>query len=215
MGVQQDDAVAIIGAGQHGRVVASILEAAGVPVAGHFDDDDSAWGTMLGRVPVVGGLDLIEQGSRAIVGIGDNEARRAITEQLDLTWVTAIHPFSWVHPDTVVGPGTVVCPGVTVQVGASVGSHVILNNRMGVGHDSHVGDFAHLTAGHLGGEAHVEEGAFMGIGSMVLPRVRVGAWAIVGAGAVVLSDVQPGATVVGNPARKIRPSGASARSTTD
>jgi acetyltransferase-like isoleucine patch superfamily enzyme len=47
----------------------------------------------------------------------------------------------------------------------------------------------------------VGEGAFVGIGSCVVPGVTIGAWAIVGAGAVVIRDVPPGATVVGNPAR--------------
>ena len=44
----------------------------------------------------------------------------------------------------------------------------------------------------------------LGIGSVVLPNVQVGPWATVGAGAVVLQDVAPGVTVVGNPARRLR-----------
>jgi acetyltransferase-like isoleucine patch superfamily enzyme len=97
----------------------------------------------------------------------------------------------------------VVCPGVTVQPGATIGTHVILNNRAGVGHDAAVGDFVHMTACHLGSGSCVEEGAFLGIGSVVTPRLRIGAGATVGAGAVVIGDVRPGATVVGNPAREM------------
>jgi acetyltransferase EpsM len=89
-----------------------------------------------------------------------------------------------------------------VQVGAEIGAHTIINNGSGVGHDAQVGDFAHLAVSHVGAESQVEEGAFLGIGSVVLPRLIVGAWAMVGAGAVVMADVPPGSTVIGNPARE-------------
>jgi acetyltransferase-like isoleucine patch superfamily enzyme len=56
---------------------------------------------------------------------------------------------------------------------------------------------------HLGGEVRIGEGALIGIGAVVLPRVTVGAWSTVGAGAVVTSDVPPGVTVAGVPARPL------------
>jgi acetyltransferase-like isoleucine patch superfamily enzyme len=51
---------------------------------------------------------------------------------------------------------------------------------------------------------HIASGAFLGIGSVVLPGVRIGRGAVVGAGAVVSSDVPDHCLVVGNPARIIR-----------
>ncbi len=50
----------------------------------------------------------------------------------------------------------------------------------------------------------VEDGASIGGGAVILPGIRVGACAIVGAGAVVVKDVLPGVTVVGNPARPLK-----------
>ena len=47
-------------------------------------------------------------------------------------------------------------------------------------------------------------GAFLGVGSSVLPGVAVGEGAFVGAAAVVTRDVPAHAVVVGNPARVIR-----------
>lgn len=47
----------------------------------------------------------------------------------------------------------------------------------------------------------VERGASLGSGSIVMGDVRIGARAIVGAGAVVTRDVGPGETVAGVPAR--------------
>ncbi len=47
----------------------------------------------------------------------------------------------------------------------------------------------------------VERGASIGGGAVILPGIRIGAEAMVGAGSVVTKDVPAGAIVVGNPAR--------------
>ena len=47
----------------------------------------------------------------------------------------------------------------------------------------------------------VAQGASLGAGAVILPGVRIGRCAMVGAGAVVTRDVPPNAIVVGNPAR--------------
>ena len=47
----------------------------------------------------------------------------------------------------------------------------------------------------------IGEEAFVGAGAVLLPRITVGAGATVAAGAVVTRDVEPGATVLGVPAR--------------
>ena len=46
----------------------------------------------------------------------------------------------------------------------------------------------------------IEDGAWLGIGAIVLKGVRIGAGARVGAGAVITRDVPPGASANGNPA---------------
>ena len=50
-----------------------------------------------------------------------------------------------------------------------------------------------------------DDGADLGVGSIVLPGVTIGDGAIIGAGAVVTRDVAAGATVAGNPARPLAP----------
>ena len=50
---------------------------------------------------------------------------------------------------------------------------------------------------------HIEQGAKIGANSTILPGVRIGKNALVGAGSVVTKDIPAGAVVVGNPARII------------
>ena len=47
----------------------------------------------------------------------------------------------------------------------------------------------------------IHDDVWIGLHAIVLKGVTIGEGAIVGAGAVVASDVPPGARVVGNPAR--------------
>jgi acetyltransferase-like isoleucine patch superfamily enzyme len=54
---------------------------------------------------------------------------------------------------------------------------------------------------NLAGGVICEEDVFIGTGAVVIPRITIGAGATVGAGAIVIRDVEAGTTVVGNPAR--------------
>ena len=51
---------------------------------------------------------------------------------------------------------------------------------------------------------HIEKEAKIGANVTILPGVRIGAHALVGAGAVVTTDIAAGAVVVGNPARIVK-----------
>lgn len=50
----------------------------------------------------------------------------------------------------------------------------------------------------------IEDNVWLGGGAIVLPGVTIGDNSVVGAGAVVTRDVEPGVVVAGNPARVIR-----------
>jgi acetyltransferase EpsM len=195
--------VAVIGAGGHGAVVASTLVAAGHEVVGFYADVPSIWGTKVLGIPVIGPISELSSAhcSHAMIAIGDNAARKRFAEEIDIDWMTVVHPFAWVHPDVPLGAGTIICAGAIVQPEAEIGSHVILNTKASVDHHCRVGDYAHLAVAHLAGRASIDEGVFMALGSTVLPKLHVGAWATVGAGAVVTKNVAAHTTVVGVPAR--------------
>jgi sugar O-acyltransferase (sialic acid O-acetyltransferase NeuD family) len=197
--------IAVIGAGGHAAVVASTLLAAGYEVAGFFDDAPDSWGTRILDLPVLGPVRQVPDSgcTHGIIAIGDNRVRKSLAQKVPLEWITAVHPFAWVHSEATLGPGTIVCAGSVVQPGARIGSHVILNTRSSVDHHARVGDYAHLAVAHMAGGASIGEGVFMALGSIVLPKIHVGAWATVGAGAIVTKEVAAETTVVGIPARPL------------
>lgn len=125
----------------------------------------------------------------------DVAASANINRRARLGWQTKIGPHGGV------GEGSVLSGEVTI------GAHVTMgpNCRFITG-DHPIppdhGNFRDMKPTHA--PIHVEEDVFMGASVIVLPGVRIGRGAAVGAGAVVAKDVAPGALVVGNPAREIR-----------
>ena len=63
-----------------------------------------------------------------------------------------------------------------------------------------------VAMGDVQGEARevVEADSDLGVGAVILPGVRIGRGAQIGAGAVVTRDVPPFAVAAGNPARVLR-----------
>ncbi len=85
--------------------------------------------------------------------------------------------------------------GVTIEDEVFVGPRATFTNDR---HPRAVGDWS-ITP------TLVRKGASIGAGAIIVCGVTIGEGAMVGAGAVVTRDVPPGETVVGNPARPIRP----------
>jgi acetyltransferase-like isoleucine patch superfamily enzyme len=56
---------------------------------------------------------------------------------------------------------------------------------------------------YVGKPPIVEDGASIGAGAVILPGIRIGKYAMVGAGAVVTKDVPDDTTVIGNPAQPL------------
>jgi len=111
-----------------------------------------------------------------------------------------------------------VMTGIEIHPGASIGRRLFIDHGMGVviGETTEIGDDCTLYDGvTLGGtrptkdqqsqKRHPSIGndVIIGAGAKVLGPFMVGDGARIGAAAVVLKEVPPGATVVGNPARQV------------
>jgi sugar O-acyltransferase (sialic acid O-acetyltransferase NeuD family) len=205
--------IIIYGAGGHGKVVADVLERqAKYMLLGFVDDNPEFWGKELSGYKVFGGIDsFTEQGLARypfIVGVGDNQARRDLVARLNplgCRFGRAVHPSAQIARDVQLAPGVMVMANAVINPGSSIGSHTIVNTGAMVDHDCLIGDFAHISpAAALAGNVVVEEGAHIGMGGLILPGVRVGAYSVIGAGAVVVDDIPERVVAMGVPAKPVR-----------
>jgi sugar O-acyltransferase (sialic acid O-acetyltransferase NeuD family) len=196
-------------------VVADVARACGLEIAGFVDDDEGRSGARFFGSPVLTLRQWMERPSwpaSIALGVGDNVRRAECVQRLETSSIeplTLVHPRSVVSPSARLGSGTVVMAGAIVNPDATVGVGVILNTASVTEHDVVLGDFAHLSPNAaLGGAARVGAFSHVGIGAAVLPGITIGARVRVGGGAVVIRHVADGLTVVGVPARPVRPGGA-------
>jgi len=211
--------ILIYGTGQIGNMVASILELdSNVKIVGFVDDDESKWGSEFRGYQILGGFKVLERSSSydaVTVALGRVEPRREVAQRMQTLGIrqySAIHPSALVSEGCTLGKGCIIGAGVNLFVNPTIGSNVFIGPSVVVSHDSVVGDFCLLSVGSIiGARVNVEPGAFIGAGATVMPpgwgrdaRLRIGADAIVGVGAVVIRNVEQRAIVAGVPAKLLR-----------
>lgn len=98
--------------------------------------------------------------------------------------------------------GALVYHGTTIDSGVFVGPGAIFTNDKAPRAINPDGSLK-TDADWEVGQTHIAFGASIGAGAVILPNVRIGSFAMVGAGAVVTRDVPDHALVAGNPARQI------------
>jgi acetyltransferase-like isoleucine patch superfamily enzyme len=113
---------------------------------------------------------------------------------------------SFVDLDVVVGDNVKVqnnaslYEGVSIGDGVFIGPHVVFTNDKVPRAVTAAGTLKDKDDWVLG-RTVVEEGAALGAGCVIVTGITIGAWAMVGSGAVVTRDVPAFALVLGNPAR--------------
>ena len=104
----------------------------------------------------------------------------------------------FIENDVVIGDRVTVKCGVQLWDGLRVADDVFIGPNVTFSNDKYPKSKQYQAKVQ---ETHIGRGASIGGGAAILPGLRIGARAMVGAGAVVTHDVPPRAVVSGNPAR--------------
>lgn len=208
----------IIGAGGHGRVVASIATACAqldtsLSVTGFIDDEDKALDgyTVVGNDGAI--ASLVEQGKADsfIIGLGSIKGGAGIRQKLfamcknaGLEAHTLIHPSAILSQPVSVGVGTAIMAGAVINPGTQIGQNVIINTRAGIDHDCHIGDHSHIAPGcTLSGDVKIGSASLIGVGTTIRQGVTIGDNVTIGAGSVIVGDIPDNQTAFGVPAKVI------------
>ena len=196
-----------------GRMIAAVRQAqADFEVLGFLDNDPEKKGTRFLGYPVFGGFETLSE-----VLAADVYFVNLITGSTRARYESSLHMArqgcqfaNFVHPSidlnmTEMGVGNYIQEGVIVQAEARIGNNSSIHMGALIAHEVTVGHSVFIAhAVSVSGSVEVEDGVFIGTNASIVPRVRIGRWATVGAGAVVTKDVPPYSTVVGNPAKVIK-----------
>jgi sugar O-acyltransferase (sialic acid O-acetyltransferase NeuD family) len=195
----------LYGASGHCKVIIdSLLQSNNVVIEGVIDDNPKS--DFVFDVPVIKTCNFkITKDKQFIVSVGNNAIRKKLVNQLQVTFVSSLHPRAIVSNRSSVGLGTVIMAGVIINADVSIGNHCIVNTGAVIDHDCHLDDFVHISPNaSLAGGIEVGEGTQIGIGASIIQGIKIGKWVTIGAGAVILKNVPDYAVVVGNPGRIIK-----------
>lgn len=204
--------ILIAASGLAREVLAMVRSSGQYDVVGLLDDDREMAGVTVDGAPVLGTIDDAAKYTHAfiLVCLGSGKAREMVVERLrvmglhEARYATAIDPSVHYPEGCRIGRGSILLRNVTLTASVTLGSHVVAMPSVTFTHDDEVADFATFAAGvSLGGGVRIGRAAYLGMNSGVRERTSVGAYATVGMGAAVLSNVPDGETWVGVPAHEI------------
>ena len=207
--------IVIVGAGGVGRETSLIIQQINElkstwNLIGFIDDDVNSWGNVINGYPVIGGMDSLEKLSLdtyVVVAIANYKVKKRIVNKINnrFKFTAIVHPRVWLHDYMTLGEGTIIYEGAILTTNIKVGNHVIISPKCGIGHDSIIKDYVSLLWNvNISGNDIIEEGVMMGSASTVIQGKRIGKGSTVGAGAVVIDNIDSYSTVVGVPAKVIK-----------
>ena len=203
----------IVGSGPYGEVMFELAEICGYNVAGYFDEFDEKQGCTVMGTKVIDKLSNIKdeeiRGKKFIVAMGSNEARLKHMERIkraDGILPTLIHPTAVISKSAIIGEGVYIQANVTVWTKSKISDFCILSPNVVVAHHSSVGKACLISnQSAIGAYIEIANRVFVGMGATVVTGVnKIGENSTIGAGAVVLKDVEPNSVYVGVPAKKLR-----------
>lgn len=203
--------IVIVGAGGHAKVCIELLQAMGEEISYCIGDDVNIKNCL--GIPVLQGdhfiQKLYEDGySRIFIAIGSNSLREnlaTLATNQGYQLVNAISPTAIISPSASIGSGIAIMAAAVINAETIIDDLAIINTGATIDHNCRIGKAAHIAPQcALAGNVKIGTQGFLGLGSKVIPDLEIGEKTIIGAGAVVISNIKSEATAVGVPASIIK-----------
>lgn len=181
-------------------------------ILGFVDDNSDLEGKEVGGYPVLGNVESVRKHPDAyyLCAVGSSRSREKIIGRVDALlpkakYAVLIDPTVQMSKRVQIGEGTIICAGNIITVDIEIGKHVIINLDCTVGHDAVLHDFVTLYPSvNVSGISDIGRCSELGTGTQIIQAKTVGAYTVVGAGAVVVKDIPAKCTAVGAPAKPIK-----------
>ena len=204
----------IIGARGFGREVYNLFVAckqAGLEMdcKGFLDDKEDALDGYCNYPPIISSVEdyYIEDGDVFICALGDVNYKRKYTEYLmkkGAEFISLIHPSAQIGLNTTIGKGCIIRSNASISCDIQIGDFVTIMGFCVLGHDAKIGDYCHIGAhSFLGGYSVLEDQVTLNPNVKILPHKKVCQNSSVGNGSIVMTNIRPGITVFGVPAKKL------------
>ena len=206
----------IIGAGDFGREIANVVERINAVegewnLLGFVDDNSDIQGNFIDGYKVLGNVNWLNSYSNeiyAICSLGVAKTRKKVISRvtnLNVKYASLVDPDARLYKDAIIGEGSIICGGSIAAINTSIGKHVIVNLNCTLGHDDIIGDYSVVNPGvNISGKVEIGECVDLGTGSRIIQGHKITEDTIIGAGAVVLKDIDEAGTYVGVPAKKVK-----------
>lgn len=207
----------IIGAGGLGRETAWLVERINQReqlwnVLGFIDDKEEMQDKMVNGYKVIGNCEKITEYSNSYVicAVGASKTREHIIDKVkqlvpDIKFATLIDPKVEMSDDVSIGEGCIICAGTIISVNVTIGKNVIIDWNCTVGHDAVLEDNVMLYPSvNVSGTTRIGTGVELGTGTQIIQGKKIGKYSVIGAGAVVVSDIPEQCVAVGVPAKPIK-----------
>lgn len=173
--------------------------------------DDRLAGEIVDGYPVLGPIDRLMECSEDVwvtCAVGTGRIRREIWARI--AGNTYLHPASLIDPAVIVGKnceigeGSIICAGTVLAIASKLGFSSIINLNCTIGHDSILEECCTVHPGtNIAGRVHIGACTDVGTGAAIIQGKKIAAGSVLGAGAVVVKDIEEAGTYAGVPARKL------------
>ena len=127
------------------------------------------------------------------------------TTRLGLETINIIDKTALISDSVKIGTGNFIGKLAVINIGTVIGDNNMVNSKSLIEHHCTIKNHTRIaTATVMNGDVVVEDGAYLGSMACCIGQQRLGEFSVIGAGAVVLGDIEPYCTAVGVPAKIIK-----------